>query len=185
MTLNIIVGILGGISFLVIGIGGIILSSKKKQFLIPLFIGSWILYIHTLGPLAESNMKLDRIINVKSDEVEVIILKASIVNSKEHSLMSNSLEIRDKESINEICQVLNEAEKIHDGYVKSPEWLVQMEIKKSTSHIYLGVRKKEGKTSIKVTSNGEYGWNYGTLKCDRLGKVLENIYLKNSAQQQL
>ena len=36
-----------------------------------------------------------------------------------------------------------------------------------------GVRKMGQKTELSISSKGEYGWNYGTLKCDFLGEFLD------------
>lgn len=181
MTLNMIVGILGGVCFLIFGVGGVMLSSKKKwRFYFPLIIGIWVLYIHLLGPLSDSNKMLDRVINLESDNVQIILIKPSKSGGNEGSLILNNIEIKNKESINVICETLNESKKVYDGYVKQPEWSAILEIRQSAGNVNLGIRKRQSKTAIKVTSNGENGWNYGTLKCDRLSQVLEEFIYDNN-----
>ena len=176
MTLNLVMGIFVGMVFTCVGIGGLIFSSKKKlYFLFPLFIGSWLLYLQTIGPLSKSGNKLEEVIKINSIDIQEIILKPTKrAGQKDRSLIKTELLITNKKVIERICSTLNKAEKIYDGYVKSVDWLAQLEIKSQNSSIKFGVRKNRAKTSLSVNSNGEYGWNYGTLKCDELGKVLED-----------
>lgn len=175
MTMNWVMGILGGLVFASVGIGGLIFSSKKKfHFFLPLLIGSWLLHVHTFGPLSKSGDKLEEIIKLNSSDVQLIILKPTKrKGQKDISLIQNELLIEDKDSIEKICLTLNKAKKTYSGYIKSAEWLAQVEIKKEYENIKFGIRKRGSKTSLNVYSDGEYGWNYGTLKCNELGKVLE------------
>ena len=173
-------GILVGVAFFFIGLGGLFFSSNKKWlFIIFLIIGSWLVYIFTIGPLAESNEKLDSIINIDSKTVREIILKPTKKdNGQIKSIVKSDLNIQSRSSIETICKALNEAEYAFAGYLKTADSLAVLEIRMDSGKILFGIRKKGNSTALNVYSNGESGWNYGTLKCNDLGNVIKELIEK-------
>ena len=176
MKFNLGLRIFGGLIFTLVGIYGLIFSSEKiYNALLNLLIGGWLLYIHIFGALSKSVEKLEEIITINHSDVEQIILKPTKrMWEKNYSLTKTELYINDRKSIEIFCETLNNATRTSDRYVKRAEWLALIILKKNLETIKFGVKKKGHKTSITVFSDGEYGWNYGTLKCNNLGSVLEN-----------
>ena len=174
---------IGGIIFVLFGIGVLIFSKKKKQkigSIIPIIIGSWVIYIYTIGPLSESDKKLDEIINIKSEEVIAINVKPTKINGLENSsIVKGVVEINDRNTIDKICEILSNSKEVHGSYIKNADWKAQLELIKKNGSITVGVEISNKRTEIEVYSKGETGWNYGSLKCDDLGTVLLDIKNEN------
>lgn len=180
MTVDQLLGIFIGIVFFFAGIGGFYFSKEKKWLSIIFFLtGSWTFYIYTIGPLSNSKQKLDAIINIDSRNVEEIIIKPTTQNYQDiKTLVNKEFKITNRNSIENICQVLNKTEHASSGYLKDADSLSQIEIKMYSDTIKFGIRKSGNKTGLNVYSRGEYGWNYGTLKCENLWNTIENIINK-------
>lgn len=176
MTIQLASGILVGIGFFIAGLFGLVAFSftKKASYLFPLLPGVGLLYIFMIGPLSQSDSKLDDIIHIDSKEVVEIRLGPSAKTSRESSLfIHDEFIIQDRESIDRICRTLNTSKKGHDSYPKQANRFARMDIYTQSHTISFGMRVLGKRTGLPVYSSGESGWNYGTLACDELGQVLQ------------
>ena len=180
MTIESVLGLFTGIVFFFVGIGGFFFAKEKKWLFILFFlVGSWVTYIFTIGPLSNSKQKLDAIIYIESNDVREILVKPT-KRKGEHikSIVNEVFKIENRNSIEEICKVLNNTKYASAGYLKGADSLSIIEIRMNLDTIKFGIRKRGIKTGLNVYSNGESGWNYGTMKCENLGNTIEDIVKK-------
>lgn len=175
MIFDILFALIIGTAFFAVGLYGIIrIKEKKWLFFIAFILGSWVIHLYTLGPLSKSKENIQKITLINPSLVNEISIKPTTRSSqKNKSFVEQNVKITNIQSVKKICKTLNSAKWAFSGYIKNPEWLGQLEIKTKTDTFSFGVQKKGNLTGLEVYSDGEYGWNYGTLKCDNLGQVLE------------
>lgn len=177
MFIEMIIDTVGGVIFFVVGTVGMIRNPQKKlSFLVLFLIGGWVIYLQLFGPLSKSVERLDEIITINSSEVSKIIIKPTTrAGSLDKSLVTENIYIEDENQIKLLCDALNESEKVMSGYLKRPDKLALFELVMATNDtIAIVISLRGSKAMISVHSDGDYGWNYGDLKCDLIGPILKN-----------
>jgi hypothetical protein len=149
-------------------------------FMVP---GLFLMYLETFGPLSESKNKLEQVIKISAQQVKAIRILPSQDTGKRRkpSLVKELQTIQDPTAIAKICASLQTSTKVNDGLVKLPQWVCRVELVLPDRILAFGIRKGEEATAIVVFSDGELGWNYGTLQNDEIGNLLEASLEKQKA----
>ena len=139
-----------------------------KPYLL-LILGLIIMYIPTFGPLSKSKENIEEIQNIEPNKVISIVL-SSTKNIKVLKI------IKDKKSIEEICNALKNSEIASDDFMKNTETSYHMQINLTNKEMK-NVELKFGEqvTCIDINSNGLFKWRFGKLE----SKNIQNILLDN------
>jgi hypothetical protein len=166
-----------GILFAIIGLCTLKFRQQKKLVgLIPLIIGLTAIFLTTVGPLSKSHEQIHKVLKLDKTEVAKVFIKPTEYRGYEKiSLTQNIVEITDRNTIDSLCLSLTKA-KTTNSIIKNPTWvsLVRFE-KMDNSFLELEVKNAGTVTFVEVNSNGEYGWNYGTLDAKSFGQLLSRL----------
>ncbi len=166
-----------GVLFTIIGLCTFKFKKQKKLVgLIPLILGLTTVALATFGPLSQSQKQLDKILKVdKTKIVRISIMPTTYKGYEEISLTKTTIEITKTETIDSLCNALTNAKSI-STIIKNPKWacLVRLD-KKDNSYFEFAVKGAGQNAFLEVNSNGDYGWNYGTIEALSFGQILTNI----------
>lgn len=166
-----------GILFVVIGICTIYFRKQKKFVgLFPLILGLTAFPLVIFRPLSQSQKQLDQILRVDKTEIIRISIKPTTYKGYEDiSLTRTTIEITKTETIDRLCAALTNARSV-SAVVKTPKWACLVRLhKKDNSYIEFAVKGAGQNVILVVNSNGDYGWNYGTIEAVSFGQILTNI----------
>ncbi len=164
-----------GILFSLIGVvlAFVPAARKNKFFILPLVLGLTVIYLHTFGPLAGKEKKINAILNINSNKiVELHIYPGDNTNAK--SLVKSMMLINKQTLLNEFASALNKG-KISTDFNQHPLWACKIEILKKDQKVAWLLISKQGETTLIIPLSGKYGWDYGTIRADDVGSFLERV----------
>lgn len=166
-----------GILFVIIGFCTLIFRKQNKLVgLIPLIIGLTAILLTTVGPLSKSYEQIDKVLKLDKTEVVKVIIKPTEYRGYEKiSLTKTLVEITDRNTIDSLCLSLTKAKKTN-SIIKNPTWVSRVRFERmDSSFLELEVKNAGTVTFVEVKSNGDYGWNYGTLDAKSFGQFLSTL----------
>ena len=166
-----------GILFVIIGLCTLIFRKQKKLVgLIPLIIGLTAIFFTTVGPLSKSQEQINKVLKLDKNEITKIIIKPTEYRGYEKiSLTQNIVEITDRNTIDSLCFSLTKATTT-SSIIKNPQWVSLVRVEKiDSTFLELEVKNARTVTFVEVNSNGDYGWNYGTLDAKLFGQILSKL----------
>lgn len=166
-----------GILFAIIGLCILIFKTKKKLVgLIPLIIGVAAILLTTVGPLAKGQEQINKVLNLDKGVITKVIIKPTEYRGYEKiSLTQTIIEITDKNTIDSLCFSLTKANATN-SIIKNPKWVCLVRFDRAdNSFLEFEVKSAGSDTFIEVKSNGDYGWNYGTLDARHFGQLLVEL----------
>jgi len=166
-----------GTFFAIIGLCTLLFRKQKKLAgLIPLILGLTVIFLTTIGPLSKSQEQINKVLKLDRNEVaEIIIRPTKYKGYEEISLTKRVIEITDKKTIDSLCFALTNA-KATSSIIKNPKWVCLISVKKNDHSFFeIAVKNAGQSTFIEVNSDGDYGWNYGTLDAKYFGQLLVDI----------
>jgi hypothetical protein len=167
-----------GILFVIIGLCTLIFKKQKKLVgLIPLTIGLTAVFLTTVGPLSKNQQQINKVLTLDKNEVIKVIIKPTEYRGYEKiSLTQNVVEIADRNVIDSLCFSLAKATTT-SLIIKNPQWVTLVRFEKiDSSFLELEVKNAGTVTFVEVKSDGDYGWNYGTLEAKLFGQVLSTLF---------
>lgn len=170
--------LLGGILFTSVGIVFCrYYQWKRVGPYIPVTIGLFLIYIVTIGPLSQSQRKIEAITQLDPHEVVSISLEPSKNPAyKNINLFKSNRMISDSLTLFRVSRLLQKSVTIGEQYLKNPAQTGRIKIiLRHQPPIILGFNKVKNATCLIANSNGEYGWSYGHLDAPGLGPVLDSI----------
>jgi hypothetical protein len=177
LTNNMTQLLLIGVLFAIIGLCTLIFRKQKKLVgLIPLIIGLTAIFLTTIGPLSQSQAQINKVLKLDKKEVAKVIIRPIEYRGYEKiSLTQNIVEITDRNTIDSLCLSLIKA-KTTNSIIKNPKWVSLVRFEKiDDSFLELEVKNAGTVTFVEVKSNGDYGWNYGTLDAKSFGQFLSTL----------
>ena len=166
-----------GILFVIIGLGTLLIKKKKKLVgLVPLTIGTVAILFVTVGPLSNSPVEINKVLHLNKDQITNIIIKPTEYRGYEEiSLTKTVIEITDKSTLDNLCSALTKA-RVTNSIIKNPKWVCLVRLnRKDKSFIELEVKNAGKDSFVEIKSNGDYGWNYGTLDASYFGQMLISL----------
>ena len=166
-----------GILFAIIGLCTLVFRKQKKSAgLIPLIIGLTAIFLTTVGPLSKSQEQINKVLKLDKNQIVKVIIKPTKYRGYEQiSLTQNIIEVTDRNTIDSLCFSLTNAKKTN-SIIKNPKWVCLVRFDKmDRSFLELEVKNAATVTFVEVKSNGDYGWNYGTLDAKSFGQILLSL----------
>ncbi len=117
---------------------------------------------------------IDRIVHCNSKDVQEIVL---LPPESHVPLVTKPVTIKDRASIDAICQALNSASEFFPNH-PSTKWevIVEMPTQKTTvSFVVFHTQQENNGTVVSIMSHVTSGWNYGSFRSDSLGLILEQL----------
>ena len=149
------------------------IGRKKLFFLLPLVLGLAVIYLHTFGPLADKEKKLNDILNINSNNIVELHIYPG-VNTNAKSLVKSAVLINKQAFLSDFASALNKG-KSSNEFNQNPQWTCKIEIlKKDQKSAWLEV-SRQGLTTLIRPLSSKYGWDYGTIRADEFGNLLVQI----------
>jgi len=166
-----------GSLFFIIGTCILFFFKKKKLTgLLPFAIGLSAILITTIGPLSHSKQQLNNVLHINKNDITRILIKPAKYSGYENrSLINHRIIIGNRKTIESICSSIVNGE-ITNSLIKNPRWVCLLRLEKvNGTYTEVEVRNAGQSTLLEVTSNGYFGWHYGTIEADSLGLLLKEL----------
>jgi hypothetical protein len=118
--------------------------------------------------------RINSIIHCKAKDIQEITL----LPLETHAPLVNSpVRIKDRATINTLCQALNSASRIGPNH-PAKKWEVIVELrtaKGAISFVVYHTEQADNGTLVSIMSHVTSGWNYGSFRSDSLAPILEEL----------
>ena len=166
-----------GILFFVIGIITLLIPSTRKRgaFVLPLLVGLFVIYLHTLGPLAGKKQKVRDFINIDSTSIVEIDIRPFHNYDDNVNLVTHRRKIADQKFFSTFSNALHKG-RTQEDQNQHPMWGCFADIMKTDgSIISVEITKQGSCTILQPLTKGIFKLNFGTIRADEVGVVLEEF----------
>lgn len=165
-----------GIGFFLSGIR--LFKETKIWSSITILVGIFLMNQVLFGEISKSDDKQNEIKELQLESISEISILPS---QRTESLTKDTLQITSKEEIEKIQRCLSMTKETLKTN-RNKDWGCILNIEKTNGlNLLIGISKNENQTILELYSRGEYGTNYGTMRNNKLGIVLEEIIKKQKA----
>jgi len=155
---------------------------KKIKTYVPLFIGLFLIYIPTIGPLSNSKKRIEQLTEIDRNQVKSIVLQPTKY-AQSHNMIDHDTVLVDKNLLDEICSSLHKADVTGDGFLKNSEPVCKVQINMIDKTAIVFRVKGGGSTScLIINTNGESGWHVANLEAKDFGQLLDKYFEISDAQ---